>query len=309
METVNPVSCAFASSAKSNPVRLWDAFNGSIRASYTAVDSHGQMPSAYGLQFSPLGDILAAGYEDGLRFFHTATPNSGDELHLSGCRSRSRREISGAHGQDLPRGPYLTVACQDTSAQVWFAGNGAGTLACCDVRQHNAVFVLSRPSFAKGIHAVHSFSLSSSSSSSSSPLVVIGARHSDSITVMDMRNISQEVKLFSRSAQTPQKLQLSPVDNHRFVAGDIEGNVYLYDLRDMSSTLIAGGGANVNARPIAAVDFWAEGSLLAVGEGCWRPNAIESDNDSDDSDGDESAVAAESESYNVSRCVVYHLPG
>ena len=126
---------------------------------------------------------------------------------------------------------------------------------------------------------------------------------------MDMRNISQEVKLFSRSAQTPQKLQLSPVDNHRFVAGDIEGNVYMYDLRDMSSTLIAGGGANVNARPIAAVDFWAEGSLLAVGEGCWRPNVIESDNDSDDSDGDESAVAAESESYNVSRCVVYHLPG
>lgn len=61
MNSQNPATCCFASTAKDQPIHLWDAFDGSLRASYIHLNSVQEVQAAHSLCFSPGGGQLLCG--------------------------------------------------------------------------------------------------------------------------------------------------------------------------------------------------------------------------------------------------------
>ena len=61
MNSNNPATCCFASTTKDQPIHLWDAFNGSLRASYIHLNSVQEVQAAQSLSFSPSGRQLLCG--------------------------------------------------------------------------------------------------------------------------------------------------------------------------------------------------------------------------------------------------------
>ena len=61
MNSQNPATCCFASTAKDQPVHLWDAFDGSLRASYIYLNSVQEVQAAHSICFSPGGGQLLCG--------------------------------------------------------------------------------------------------------------------------------------------------------------------------------------------------------------------------------------------------------
>lgn len=62
MNSMHPNTCCFVSTSKDQPIHLWDAFNGKLRASYIAKNHVDEVSSAYCLGFSPDGMQLIGGF-------------------------------------------------------------------------------------------------------------------------------------------------------------------------------------------------------------------------------------------------------
>ena len=63
MNSRDPTTCCFASTSANQPVHLWDAFTGSLRASYIALNSVYELTSAHSLCFSNDGRQLLCGFK------------------------------------------------------------------------------------------------------------------------------------------------------------------------------------------------------------------------------------------------------
>ena len=63
LNSQDPATCCFATTAINQPVHLWDAFNGTLRASYIAFNSVQEITSAYSLCFSNDGRQLLCGFK------------------------------------------------------------------------------------------------------------------------------------------------------------------------------------------------------------------------------------------------------
>lgn len=56
------------------PIRLWDACSGALRASYRGYDEADEVTAAFSIAFSPDGGLLLAGYSKALRVFDVGRP-------------------------------------------------------------------------------------------------------------------------------------------------------------------------------------------------------------------------------------------
>lgn len=84
-------------SLQGQPIRLWDACNGSLRASYRGYDDADEVTAAYSLTFSPDGSRLLAGYGKCLRLFDVARPGR-DCSKLMTHRKKQDGSIPGETG-------------------------------------------------------------------------------------------------------------------------------------------------------------------------------------------------------------------
>jgi len=62
MSSQDPATCCFVTASKDQPMHLWDAFSGSLRASYIALNSVFEIQSAHSVCFSPDGQQILGGY-------------------------------------------------------------------------------------------------------------------------------------------------------------------------------------------------------------------------------------------------------
>lgn len=76
------------------PISLWDAGDGSLRASYRGYSDVDEVTAAYSLAFSPDGAKLAAGYNKSLRVFDVARPGR-DCATVPTHRKRQEGSIAG----------------------------------------------------------------------------------------------------------------------------------------------------------------------------------------------------------------------
>ena len=85
MDSNLPETCVFATTCGRDSVRLIDAYTGSTRATYRAIDHLEQMRTAHSVCFSPDGSRIYAGYEKMIRIFRTAIPGTTcDEIPFYG---------------------------------------------------------------------------------------------------------------------------------------------------------------------------------------------------------------------------------
>ena len=62
MRSAEPLSCCVLSSCRDHPIRMWDAYDGSLRASYSAYNHLDELTTAYSLAFNPSGCKIYCGY-------------------------------------------------------------------------------------------------------------------------------------------------------------------------------------------------------------------------------------------------------
>lgn len=65
---------SIASSSRDNPVHIWDAFYGDLRASFRPYNHLDELTAAHSLCFSPDGSQLYCGFDKIVRVFHTDRP-------------------------------------------------------------------------------------------------------------------------------------------------------------------------------------------------------------------------------------------
>lgn len=66
MQATDPSTCCFASTSRDHPIHLWDAFTGTLRASYRAYNHLDELTAATSIAFSPNGQKIFAGKRPGL---------------------------------------------------------------------------------------------------------------------------------------------------------------------------------------------------------------------------------------------------
>ncbi|CAL8376556.1 unnamed protein product [Boreogadus saida] len=74
MNSQDPESCLLASSSRDNPVHVWDAFYGEVRANYRPYNHLDELTAAHSLCFTPDGERLYTGFDKMVRVFHTDRP-------------------------------------------------------------------------------------------------------------------------------------------------------------------------------------------------------------------------------------------
>lgn len=137
MNSMDPASCCFVSSAKHQPIHLFDAFNGKLRASYRIIvsqnttklfhnniikDSVDEVASAHSLAFSTDGMQLYAGLTNEIRIFETMIPgNESSTIKL---------------GKGYHSGIISTLAVND---DVIVAGSFSKEIGVYDSRSHNQI--------------------------------------------------------------------------------------------------------------------------------------------------------------------------
>lgn len=75
MSSADPNSCIFVSTSRDQPVHLWDAYTGELRASYRAFDHMDELASAQSLAFNSTGTKLFAGFDRMIRYFDLSQPS------------------------------------------------------------------------------------------------------------------------------------------------------------------------------------------------------------------------------------------
>ncbi|THH33366.1 hypothetical protein EUX98_g830 [Antrodiella citrinella] len=109
-------SFCFVASVRECPVKLLDASDGRLRASYKIVDHRERQIAPHSLAFNPSASKLYCGFEDAIEVFDLQYPGEGTRLHTT-PNKRSRDGLKGKLTPDT-----MTFAT-DLSSGVYAAGS------------------------------------------------------------------------------------------------------------------------------------------------------------------------------------------
>ncbi|CAK5274405.1 unnamed protein product [Mycena citricolor] len=114
----SPAAFCFAASVRETPVKLLDASDGRLRASYRIVDHRERQIAPHSLAFNPTATKLYCGFEDAIEVFDVSRPGEGTRLHTVPKKS-SRDGLKG-------RGIVSSLAFSPSYESGFYA---AGTLS------------------------------------------------------------------------------------------------------------------------------------------------------------------------------------
>ncbi|KAH9834603.1 uncharacterized protein C8Q71DRAFT_838093 [Rhodofomes roseus] len=84
--TGNPAAFCFLASVRECPVKLLDASDGRLRASYRIVDHRERQVAPHSLAFNATADRFYCGFEDAIEVFDVQRPGDGTRLHMSASK-------------------------------------------------------------------------------------------------------------------------------------------------------------------------------------------------------------------------------
>ncbi|CBY22693.1 unnamed protein product [Oikopleura dioica] len=252
MNSMDPASCCFVSSAKHQPIHLFDAFNGKLRASYRIIDSVDEVASAHSLAFSTDGMQLYAGLTNEIRIFETMIPgNESSTIKL---------------GKGYHSGIISTLAVND---DVIVAGSFSKEIGVYDSRSHNQI------SF---IEKAHSGGVTGVSFVDDQNLISAGRKCSE-IKCWDMRNFTKPIWSVERKSETNQKIQFDvcPIRRELF-SGSTDGKLHYWKIRNNTPEKLFERAVHRSAANAANIHPFAP--VLASGSGQRVfPNVADSDSE------------------------------
>ncbi|XP_029783013.1 telomerase Cajal body protein 1 isoform X2 [Suricata suricatta] len=93
MSSSEPDTSYVASSSRENPIHIWDAFTGQLRASFRAYNHLDELVAAHSLCFSPDGAQLFCGFNRTVRVFSTARPGRDCEVRATFAKKQGQSGI------------------------------------------------------------------------------------------------------------------------------------------------------------------------------------------------------------------------
>ncbi|KAF7304583.1 hypothetical protein HMN09_00861400 [Mycena chlorophos] len=115
-----PASFCFAASVREAPVKLLDASDGRLRASYPIVDHRERQIAPHSLAFDPSGTRLYCGFEDAIEIFDVSRP---------GCEGTRVRMSASRKSKDGLKGIISALAFQPPSSSTSSSLLAVGSLS------------------------------------------------------------------------------------------------------------------------------------------------------------------------------------
>lgn len=210
MHSALPVTCCFASCSRDHPIHLWDAYNASLRATYSPRNQMDELVSAISLAFSADGARLYAGMERSVRSFVTTEPGAcADEV----LRDTTRKAC------DL-RG--LIGALATSGNQLVAAGSYARMAAVYDVRTDAGPCALLAEQGMGGVTHIRF-------SPTNDAFLWTGGRRDCYLRCWDLR-AQQVVLRLGRACATNQKVSFDITDDDCVLTGSDAG-IWIHNLR------------------------------------------------------------------------------
>lgn len=125
MNSLYPSTCCLATTASDQPIHLWDAFNGSLRATYIAKDQVDEVKAAHCIGFSSDGMQMICGFKKELRLFYIDKPGDTCEVWPTvkpKCSSGQRGIISAA--EFSPDDSTIACGSYDGTTALYSSKNG-----------------------------------------------------------------------------------------------------------------------------------------------------------------------------------------
>jgi len=252
MRSSDPTSCFFLSTARSNPIHMWDAYTGKLRATYAAYNDMDELTSAISLAMpysdSPAvdddsggnagltGNRIYAGFNRCIRVFDVERPG------------RDCVRITAAGGSLLPRASKRSGRFASVDAPL----TQNGIISCIEINPlHPSLLVAGSYNGEIGMYNlltagegrhnglehkqfIDSHGIAQVKFSADGLYLFVNVRHDDEIRVFDMRNASINLARIRRSCRTNQRLSfdLDAAGGYsRFlVTGDADGHLLMFDL-------------------------------------------------------------------------------
>ncbi|KAF7660082.1 hypothetical protein LDENG_00288680 [Lucifuga dentata] len=208
MNSLDPNSCFLASSSRDNPVHVWDAFYGDVRASFRPYNHLDELTAAHSLCFSPDGAQLYCGFDKTVRVFYTERPGRDCEERPTVVKKQGQSGIISCFGFS----PCLSVyACGSYSRCAGLYSCQDGTLlALLPTRHHGGL-----------THLLFS---------PDGNYLYTGGRKDPEILCWDLREPGKVVFSLKRNVATNQRIYFDLDQSGRYLlSGDTEGVVSVWD--------------------------------------------------------------------------------
>ncbi|BEI80549.1 hypothetical protein CcaverHIS002_0110780 [Cutaneotrichosporon cavernicola] len=271
-----PETFCFVASVRDAPVRLIDASDGRIRASYPIVDHRERFIAPYSFAFNTAADKLYCGFENAIEVFDIASPgyDTGERLKLG----LTRKEKGGQRG-------IISALAFSAHHPTFAAGSFAGSVVLYDEDTRSAI---------AHVEGVEGGGVIQIAFHPLDPNVFfVASRRSEAIQPFDLRDTSAPVGRLARSGSTNQRLAFDVDPWGRWLAsGDEFGTMRVWDIGSTYDVLFE---QKLHGDAVNSVQFHAHQPLLLTCAGSrahLQASDIEfssnedtdSDSDSDDDD-------------------------
>ncbi|KAK5616948.1 hypothetical protein CRENBAI_012355 [Crenichthys baileyi] len=208
MNSLEPDTCFLASSSRDNPVHVWDAFYGKVRASFRPYNHLDELTAAHSLCFSPDGEQLYCGFEKMVRVFCTERPGRDCEERPTVVKKQGQRGIISCFAFSPCQSVY---ACGSYSRCAGLYSCQDGTLlALLPTRHHGGL-----------THLLFS---------PDGNYLYTGGRKDPEILCWDLRDPGKVVFSLKRNVATNQRIYFDLDQSGRYLlSGDTEGVVSVWD--------------------------------------------------------------------------------
>ncbi|KAA8582542.1 hypothetical protein FQN60_006213 [Etheostoma spectabile] len=200
--------CCLASSSRDNPVHVWDAFYGEVRASFRPYNHLDELTAAHSLCFSPDGTQLYCGFDKTVRVFYTERPGRDCEERPTVVKKQGQSGIISCFGFSPCQSVY---ACGSYSRCAGLYSSQDGTLlALLPTRHHGGL-----------THLLFS---------PDGNYLYTGGRKDPEILCWDLREPGKVVFSLKRNVATNQRIYFDlDLSGRYLLSGNTEGVVSVWD--------------------------------------------------------------------------------
>lgn len=206
MSSFDADTCFWISSAQNEPIKMFDAFNGSFKCSYRSYDYADELEAALSVCFSHDGTCIFGGYKKSINIFTTAVP--GRDYDTINTKQ-----------------PISCLATNYYESNVLAAGSWNKTISLIDTRDFLTIDTL---------HG-HKGGVTFLKYSANGEHLMSGSRKDANLLLWDMRNLSLPLYKFMRRVDNNQKVYFDiSIGGTWAASGDTRGMVHVWNLRDLN---------------------------------------------------------------------------
>jgi WD40 repeat protein len=210
MNSNSPETCAFIVASSNLPVRLYDAYNGSLRAKYNCTLKDEPVAKIYSSSFSTDGNRIFCGVDNHIILF--------DSSREGGCLESISLKPPLSSG--IKRFGCVSSISFSSCSSFYALGSFSGSFGLYDYLNHSQIFISVPPRHARGIsHLMFS---------SSGNHLFVSRRMNNFIEMYDIRYLKSEINHFERNGMSNQRIYFDLVDGKHLISGDLQGNVNLF---------------------------------------------------------------------------------